>query len=251
LAVLLPLVIVSTASAAIVQYDDRTSWEAAVGGPGDATEDFSSFTVDTDFRAAPVALTLGTIQQEGFDAAFRNFIDVPPLTYTDNNGTNHASSFVNSAEAGPGTPPPTGAGNEDTPPDSAPEQGTPATTIRVAFPGPVTAWGGDVYGALGLELLAVDVLGAGDTVLATLIPAANNTFIGFVADGGEQVTSVMFRSQTLVPGSGGEGFGLDDMAIASGGGQVPASSNVGLAVLVLLLAVGSAAFLLRRRHAQA
>jgi hypothetical protein len=240
--------VASTVPAAIVQYDDLASWEAAIGGSGNLAEDFQGFAVDTDFRAAPVDLSLGTIVQDGYDAAFRNFIDAPPFTYSDNGGTTHASCFVNAFEASPSYWPAPGAGDEDTPPDmTQPEFVLPATNVRVTFTTPVNAWGAQMYGVLGLELLAIDVLGPGDVVLGTLLPASNNTWLGFAASAGENVTGLLFHSQTVSPGSGGEGFGMDDMVGQSGGGGgVPATTTTGL-VITMGLILGISAFLRRRR----
>jgi len=249
----LALMVASVVPAAIVQHDDLASWEAAVGGSGNLAEDFEGFTVDTDFRLSPVDLSLGTIVQDGYDAAFRNFVDTPPFTYTDNGGTSHASCFVNAFEAATSYWPAPGAGDEDTPPDAQqPEFVLPATNIRLTFNSAVTGWGTQLYGCLGLELLAIDVLGPGDVVLATLLPAAQDTFLGFTVSGGEVVTGLLFHSQTVSPGSGGEGFGMDDMVAQSGGGGgVPATTTTGLVITVFLILTISAVVLMRRRRSEA
>jgi hypothetical protein len=246
---ILALMVVSVVPAAIVQHDTLSSWETAIGGPGNLSEDFEGFVVDTDFRLNPVDLSLGTIVQDGYDAGFRNFVDVPPFTYTDNGGTNHASSFVNAFEASPAYWPEPGAGDIDTPPDAQmPEFVLPATNVRVMFTGPVNGWGAQFYGCLGAELLAIDVLGPGDTVLATLLPANTNGFCGFTTSAGEVAMGVLLHSQTVNPGSGGEGFGMDDMvAETGGGGGVPATTTTGLVVTVFLILAISAVVLLRRR----
>jgi uncharacterized repeat protein (TIGR01451 family) len=189
------------AQGAIVQYNDRAAWLAAIGGTPDAQEDFQGFAVDTLFRAAPVTIAIGTIGQAGLDQAFRNQVDAPPFEFTDNNGTTHASCFVNFPDAG--------AGSE--------------TNVEIVFSQPVTAWGGDFNGVLGGELLAVDVDGSQEVILGTLLPAAQDTFLGFVADAGEQIDLVIFRSQNQNPGGGGEGFGADNFAVLWAGAQAGAS----------------------------
>jgi uncharacterized repeat protein (TIGR01451 family) len=178
------------AQGAIVQYDDRASWLAAVGGTPDVEEDFQGFTVDTSFRAAPVAISMGTIAQVGLDQAFRNLVDVAPFEYTDNNGTTHASCFVNYPDSGPGS----------------------ETNVEVTFSAPVSAWGADFNGILGGELLAIDVDGTTEAVIATLLPTAGDTFLGFVATAGEQIDKVIYRSQNQNTGGAGEGFGSDNFA---------------------------------------
>ena len=204
----LGVLIPALAQGAIVQYNDRASWLAAIGGTPDAEEDFQGFTVDTSFRAAPVAIGTGTIAQAGFDQAFRNLVDVPPFLYTDNNGTNHASCFVNYPDTGPGS----------------------ETNVELAFSQPVSAWGGDFVGVLGGEFLAIDVDGTERAIIATLLPAAMDTFVGFVADAGEQIDLVIFRSQNQTTGGGGEGFGADNFgvvwAISQPGADVSGAKTV-------------------------
>lgn len=199
--VALGVLIPALAQGAIVQYNDRAAWLAAIGGTPDAQEDFQGFAVDTPFRAAPVTIAIGTIGQAGLDQAFRNEVDAPPFQFTDNNGTTHASCFVNFADAG--------AGSE--------------TNVEIVFSQPVTAWGGDFNGVLGGELLAVDVDGSQEVILGTLLPTAQDTFLGFVADAGEQIDLVIFRSQNQNPGGGGEGFGADNFAVLWAGAQAGAS----------------------------
>src|SRR5688500_18238474 len=91
------------AQAVIIFFTSEAAWSVAAGSPT-FDEDFEGFAADTSFRFAPVALDGMTIQQEGTNFDFRNFVDVPPLQFTDNNGTSHASIFVNHAEGSdPGT----------------------------------------------------------------------------------------------------------------------------------------------------
>jgi len=240
------LSIATAASAAIVQYDNRGIWEGAAGTV-DLSEDFEGFNVDTPF-SSPLATGVGTLVEEVGVDAFRNFVDVPPFMFGDNNGTKHASSFVNFIEASPGIS--HEPMDEDTAPAS-PDLQTFGTTVRITFTNPVSAFGVDLNGVLGGELLAIDVVGAGDVVLGTLLPANNDTFLGFVADAGESVESVLYRSQNLSPGGGGEGFGMDNIDAVSGtggdgGGAVPATSSIALVLLVLAIAATSM-LLMRRR----
>jgi len=182
------------AQGAIVQYDDRATWLAAIGGTPDVEEDFQGFTVDTLFRTAPVAISMGTIAQVGLDQDFRNLVDVAPFEYTDNNGTTHASCFVNYPDSG--------AGSE--------------TNVEITFSSPVSAWGADFNGILGGELLAIDVDGTTEAIIGTLIPTAGDTFLGFIADAGEQIDKVIYRSQNQNTGGAGEGFGSDNFAAMYG-----------------------------------
>jgi hypothetical protein len=183
------LALASGAQGAIVVYTTLANWQAAVG-PADIAEDFSGFTVDTDFKPAAVAINGGTIGQVGTNtAAFRNLIDVPPLAFTDNNGTTHASSFTNFDE-------PT----------------FPKINVELVFTTPVSAYGWQTWGAASGEMVDVDVVDTGGTVLAT-IQLANGLgdFRGFNATAGEQIGKLVFRSRNLTLGQGGEGFGLDNL----------------------------------------
>lgn len=207
----------AVADGAIVQYDDRAAWLAAIGGTPDIEEDFQGFTVDTSFRTAPLAISMGTIAQVGLDQLFRNEVDVAPFQFSDNNGTTHASCFVNFPDAGPGS----------------------ETNVEITFSAPVSAWGADFNGILGGELLAVDVNGTEQTVLGTLLPTAGDTFLGFVATAGEEVDLVIYRSQNQNPGGGGEGFGSDNYAAnfaAPDEPAIPTMGSLGLVILVALLA---------------
>lgn len=212
----MPLVLGATAVAAVQTFSDRATWLAAVG-PLSATEDFSGFVVDTQFRTQVVGLAGGmSITQTGPNTtAFRNLIDVLPLAQTDNNGTPHASCYTN-ADDSPGVP----------------------TGILINFATNARAWGGETWGARSGEFMAMDILGIGGVVLATIEPSNNNgQFSGFWGDAGEQFTGVRFRSINTTVGSGGEGFGMDNLAIVN----IPAPGGAAL------LAMAAAAGLRRRR----
>lgn len=232
----LALAMPAAAEAAIDTYYDRSTWLTDIGGTPDLEEDFSGFAADTDFRPEPTTVTvaMGTIGQIGTDEAFRNLVEVPPFLFTDNNGTNHASCFTNS-----------------------PEGANPGTMVEIVFDSPVSAWGADFYGTIGGELLSIDIIEDGSgSVLGTIAPpGVQDSFMGFIADAGEQIGSVILRSTNTDPGGLGEGFGMDDLATAALGGpgvpvqEIPTLAPVGLAALVLALL--AAAFLaLRRRSTQ-
>lgn len=212
----LPLVVCATAVAAVQTFNDRAAWLAAVG-PVSASEDFSGFVVDTEFRTQVVGLAGGmSITQTGPNtAAFRNLIDIPPLGQTDNNGTANASCFTN-ADDSPGVP----------------------TGILISFATNARAWGGETWGARSGEFMAMDILGAGGVVLGTIEPSNNaGQFSGFWGNAGEQFTGVRFRSINTTVGGGGEGFGMDNLAIV----HIPTPGGA------TLLAMAAAAGLRRRR----
>jgi hypothetical protein len=178
--------------AAVNPFTDRTSFNAAVGG-AQVTEDFSSFPVDTPFRTAPVPANGFVLSQEGAQANFRNLVDVPPVAQADNNGTANASSYTN-----------------------FPEGTAPGTQVRISFPVPVRAFGADFYNTTLSEGLVLDVFAGTNSLGSFPIPlvAQGFTFFGVAGNAGENITSVLLRSQSLTPGTGGEGYGMDDVAVA-------------------------------------
>lgn len=198
----------------VTQYNDRPTWFAAVGSV-DMIEDFEGFAADTDFKPGPVVLSIGTIQQLGVDTMFRNVVDVAPFLFTDNGGTNHASCFV----------------DQDGP-----------TTVRLTFDQPVSAWGVQLYGVQGGEFAVFDLLEG----VTTLTPIMQDQFIGFTST--TPVSAVEFRSQTLIPGGTGEGFGADDMEIVLAGAQIPTLGQWGLMGFLALMGF-AAIFIMRRNRA--
>jgi hypothetical protein len=185
------LVAPQPARAAIVPYTSRAVFQADAG-PGVNLQNFNSVVSDMIFQTQTVNFPGFSLRQEGFDRAFRNLIDAPPAQFDEiGAGTTIVSTFTNFAETA-----------------------TPATTVRLSFAPSVRGWGADF--ALGIpdERVRIDVLDAADTILATLAPADNANFTGFLATAGEQVAAVVFRSATLDPGAGGEGFTMDNFLLA-------------------------------------
>jgi len=201
--------------AAIVQYNNRTSWQSAVPGGGNLAEDFNAFACDVVFRPGRILtgpgfgaagagasqvrhfftglnyadFSMGTLTAIGYDWNYNNFIDTPPIADPASPlGTGHVPVFVN-----------------------AQETGRPGTTVRIDFTDAVSAWGADFYGARTGERLAIDVLGTGDVWLGTLLVAAGDpVFLGFVGTTGEQVHALVLRSQLTLPGAQGEAFLMED-----------------------------------------
>lgn len=199
------------ANAAFVTYDDRSAWEAALpnGGP-DVVEDFEGFTQDTEFRSGPVGLAIGTIGQWGNNAAdFRNFIDVTPLDFGDNNGTNHASCFTN-----------------------APEDEDPGAGVEIATLSGTMAFGADFADAASGEIVVLAVDSEGQEVTTAVSTGGANEFIGVIATAGERITRIELRSQNVVSGNVGEGFGMDNIGIAFG--ETRAVPTLGAWSLILM-----------------
>ena len=185
---LLPLAVLATlaaaASAQTTCYSNRASWSASVGAPT-ASEDFSGFTADTPFQLAPVTLAVGSLGVFQGPSSFRNLVEVAPFAYTDNNGTAHASMFTDFG----------------------------FVTVRLVLSAPCSAVGFDVYG-IDNEGLEVAWLSNGVQLGSCTVSAATAEFIGVSSS--VPIDTLEFRSLSGQPG--GEGFGLDDIAIVAGGG---------------------------------
>jgi hypothetical protein len=181
----------ASATAQVTCFTNHATWQAIAGAPS-AAESFSGFVVDTSFEpfvgGSPVALSVGTLVVSSGGTGFRNRIEVAPFQFGDNNGTTHASCFT----------------NQDEP-----------TEITLTFPSPVSAAGFFLSQPIGGENVEVSIE-ANSQSLAVCLPAANTNFefVGFTS--AVPVDAIRFRSVNLVPGGGGEGFGLDDIEIVSG-----------------------------------
>ena len=214
-AIFLGFGVVDSMRGAIVFFTDRTVFLTVAGTPS-FSEDFQSFTSDVSFRTAPLTINGGTIQQEGSDLSFRNFVDVPPFGFVDHNGTNHASLFVN-----------------------FPEGTSLGTQVRLTFANPNAAFGGDTVQDTMAEGAVFEVFN-GAVLLGSQSVAAASAFLGYSLTGGDVATSVRFRSASLSPGATGEGFTYDNLVgvNAPNGVAVPETVPffVGWASLLGLLA---------------
>lgn len=185
----------NAAYAVPVVFTTRAAFDAATAGSPRFTEDFQSFTTDTQFRTATVNVNGNfTLRQAGLDQLFRNQIDAPPLEFTDNNGTASISGFVDGTN----------------------------TFFDLTFTNPVYAFGGDFFATTGGEGLVIDLFNPAGTLFATLpVNVATSGFFGFVnSSQAELISRIRFRAATDngVLGSG-EGFGLDNVVGVRPGGQ--------------------------------
>jgi hypothetical protein len=183
------LIGVATSEAGILFFTNQATWSAAAGTPS-FNEDFSSFATDTSFRTAPVMLQGMSIQQEGSNPTnFRNEVDVVPLSFSDHNGTANASVYVNHAEST-----------------------DPGVQVRITFNSLNAALGFQTWLAADAEIAVLDVL-HGTTLLGSRdLTNGLGDFLGYVLTSGDTATSVLFYSKNLTVGTGGEGFGLDNVA---------------------------------------
>ena len=205
------LVPLGSTEAAIVSYNDRTQWEWVIGELTQVTEDFEGFSDDTEFRSALIELSIGQIGQFGDDQAFRNFVDTPSFLFDDNNGSNHASMWVDGADGF-----------------------TAGTTVELIFAAPVAGWGADFLVGPVFEMFSVDLVSPAGLVLATLGPNQNDGFLGFFADGGEEIAKLLFRATAPGGVEGGEGFSMDNATIAFSA-PVPVPAGLWLLLSALLV----------------
>ena len=221
------LAFAAPSSASTVTYTTLGDWLTATGG-STWTVDFEGFSTDTQFRTASVDAGPFSLQQEGVDQDFRNFIDVPPLdsgfSADEGSATAGASMFTNSDGL---------------------------TTVLMSFDNPVSAWGGEFFMGTLVERLDIALYSPDNVLLDTLnVPDGNDlpggAFFGFTSS--NPVGSIRFQSRTLVAGLAGEGFTLDNVHGVSATNPAPVPEPASLTLLGLGLA-GMGARRWRRRKA--
>jgi hypothetical protein len=207
----LGLVWPGAASGALSFYSDRATWQAA-SGPATWVESFAGFASDTSFATASVALAGMTIGREGPEAGLTNFIDVPPLAFAGGSSTSQAELFTNFDEGD-----------------------LIGTQVRIAFAQQNRAFGFSAWAAADFEDAVLEVFDGATLRGTSPVPAGDGAFLGYVLTGGDAATSVRFRSATLIVGTTGEGFAIDDLAVVA----VPEPATwitLGLGLAALLLA---------------
>ena len=184
----------SSVMAGVTTYSNRDSWEGAAGAPT-VSVDFEGFVADQSFQVSPVAMDGFTLQQTSGVRDFRNIIDTPPFLFTDNNGTNHASMFV---------------------------EGDEPVEATVTLDDPAKGWAAYFVGTDGGERVDLIVYlddGSSDRVQLPDISTSSEQFFGVVAGARQKIVSIRFVARTAGGTVGGEGFTMDKVLAspASGG----------------------------------
>lgn len=175
--------------AAATFHPHRAAWTAALPSGAPFSEDFSSFAADAPFHTVPVAIGGGAISREGPEPGLSNYVDVLPLTFPGGSGTNQAEVFVNTLEGM-----------------------NVGTNVRITFAQPNLAFGFDVWEAVGLEGARLEIYNGAALLGSQVLPGGNGAFVGYTLTGGETATSVLFRANSLIVGTSGEGFAIDNLA---------------------------------------
>jgi hypothetical protein len=155
-----------------------------------------------------------SIQQQGTDA-FRNLIEVPPATFSDNNGTAHASMYTNFG----------------------------ATDVHITFAAENTAFGGESWQATGGEGTTLEIYDGAALLGSHALGAGDGAFLGYVLNGGDSATYLRYTSINNTAGPGGEGFGYDNLA-----GRNAVTTDVPVPGTAALLALGLGALTSVRRR---
>jgi hypothetical protein len=186
------IVSMSTANAALVQYSDRTLFEAASGIL--SSEDFNSYTTDVSFSMSPLDVGDFTITYDGVLVSGWNMIDATPFAMSsllDIDGTSYMLGGLAEAE-----------------------------TIVLTFDSAITAFGADFTGLnddVARSLFNI----AGDTISLPVQSGLTTLFFGVVSD-------TPFDTVTLMGLSSSEGYGMDNVAYGSGTVSVPEPTTLAL-----------------------
>jgi hypothetical protein len=171
----------------VTTFTSLQSWQAAVANSWVFSPSLGSFTKDTYFQSTPVVLGPFSLQQNGADPTFglfRNFIDVPPLQFSDNSGVTNAAMYTKSG----------------------------VTTVQLIFNSGAFAWGANFYGAQSGELLNLVLIGSGGAVIGTVPVTVNTGFFGVVVSRSAGLKQITFESEIDNPDSSvGEGFSLENV----------------------------------------
>jgi hypothetical protein len=145
--------------------------------------------VDTPFRASPVALNGMVIQQVGTERMAWNEVDVPPHKFAPNSGSNSALLLTN-----------------------FPEGGRSGIQVSITFTGRNKAFGFETWSGNDGEGAVLDVFSGATLLGSQALTGGDGDCLGYVLTGEDTATAVRFRSDSLIPGMQGERFYIDNLA---------------------------------------
>jgi Abnormal spindle-like microcephaly-assoc'd, ASPM-SPD-2-Hydin len=171
----------------VTKFTSVQAWQTAVQGSPQFAEGFQEFNRDTYFQTGVLNVGPFSLQQVGHDPTFgnfQNFIDLPPLQFTDNSGVANAALYTKFG----------------------------VVTVDMKFSLPVFAWGANFYGAESGELENLVVTGLHGNLIATIPVTVDTGFFGFVISPSEEISDITFESRLDNPDpTVGQGVGLGNV----------------------------------------
>jgi hypothetical protein len=152
-----------------------------------------------------------TIAREGPEPGISNFVDVVPLVFAGGSGGNQAELFTNFDEGV-----------------------NIGTQVRIGFDQPNAAFGFAAWAASDFEDAILEIFDGAVLLGSQALPGGNGAFLGYILTGGDTATSVRFRSASLIVGTTGEGFAIDDLELVA----VPEPTSLALLMTGLAAAAG-------------
>lgn len=205
------LSIVTLSYSQVTQYFDRTEWQNAANDIC-FTEDFESFSVDTEFRTSPLQLNGFTLLETGVDIfppGVDNFVDVSPFQYPSGSPDGSTYAVCKVEDSGP-------------------------MEVILEFDIPVEGFFADYHSAAGGDILMQyynSDMGMIDSYVFTMNDLVSTGFITT----GEPITSIRFLAATN--GAGSEGFGMDNIEISCATPIIPTLSQWGIIALSMIMMI--------------
>ena len=195
---------VHSVNATVVQYTDRAAWSSSVGAIT-GSEDFNTYTSDTQFRTQTISLNGMTLSASGVSqhhGTLANKIDVATFEFSGVfaiDSTPYLLADIELEESGGSFIP---------------------INLRFDFDDPLSAWGADLMSFPTAAIVLVEIYGStpASPPLASFpyIPSGSTSEIDFF---GFQVTDEVFADHIIFSigsASGFETFGLDNIDYVSG-----------------------------------
>ena len=177
------LCVTAASQASITWFNSLGGWNGAAGATS-FTEDFSGFTSDAIFQTNPVAINGGSLIEEGPDS-WLNYVDAS------------AANVVMATDFG-------------------------LIAVRMTFSTALSAFGFETWEAASGEMAMVEVYNGAVLLGSYNLSNDDGAFAGFVLDGGDTATSIVWRSRTDVSVGGlAERFVMDNLVGVNAMNPVP------------------------------